>query len=168
VFTARYALSPYIKQIRFVFKGLITNNVSQEAFNPIGIRTGYLSSTSWEYYIIIVSPVMADIRSGYRTVTLLWGPRGRVPWLPDNISLLSYKSLHARATPAPVKCRRHRHLPPQVPWRTPVCCDCLLHSCACKVNTDVILWLGQVSILAFEPTQHPIHWVSLTSIYWRS
>jgi hypothetical protein len=24
VFTARYALSPYIKQIRFVFKGLIT------------------------------------------------------------------------------------------------------------------------------------------------
>jgi hypothetical protein len=26
VFTARYALSPYIKQIRFVFKGLITNN----------------------------------------------------------------------------------------------------------------------------------------------
>jgi hypothetical protein len=26
VFTARYALSPYIKQIRFVFKGLITIN----------------------------------------------------------------------------------------------------------------------------------------------
>jgi hypothetical protein len=26
VFTARYALSPYIKQIRFVFKGLININ----------------------------------------------------------------------------------------------------------------------------------------------
>jgi hypothetical protein len=25
VFTAQYALSPYIKQIRFVFKGLMTN-----------------------------------------------------------------------------------------------------------------------------------------------
>jgi hypothetical protein len=25
VFAARYALSPYIKQIRFVFKGLISN-----------------------------------------------------------------------------------------------------------------------------------------------
>jgi hypothetical protein len=25
VFTARYALSPYIKQVRFVFKGLIQN-----------------------------------------------------------------------------------------------------------------------------------------------
>jgi hypothetical protein len=25
MFTARYALSPYIKQIRFVFKGLISN-----------------------------------------------------------------------------------------------------------------------------------------------
>jgi hypothetical protein len=28
VFTARYALSPYIKQIRFVFKGLISSNTS--------------------------------------------------------------------------------------------------------------------------------------------
>jgi hypothetical protein len=28
VFTARYALSPYIKQIRFVFIGLITMNYS--------------------------------------------------------------------------------------------------------------------------------------------
>jgi hypothetical protein len=28
VFTARYALSPYIKQIRFVFKGLITYDES--------------------------------------------------------------------------------------------------------------------------------------------
>jgi hypothetical protein len=28
VFTARYALSPYIKQIRFVFKGLILEKVS--------------------------------------------------------------------------------------------------------------------------------------------
>jgi hypothetical protein len=27
VFTARYALSPYIKQIRFVFKGLIVHGV---------------------------------------------------------------------------------------------------------------------------------------------
>jgi hypothetical protein len=27
VFTARYALSPYIKQIRFVFKGLISATV---------------------------------------------------------------------------------------------------------------------------------------------
>jgi hypothetical protein len=27
VFTARYALSPYIKQIRFVFKGLINKEV---------------------------------------------------------------------------------------------------------------------------------------------
>jgi hypothetical protein len=29
VFTARYALSPYIKQIRFVFKGLITQWATQ-------------------------------------------------------------------------------------------------------------------------------------------
>jgi hypothetical protein len=29
VFTARYALSPYIKQIRFVFKGLMIWNVTQ-------------------------------------------------------------------------------------------------------------------------------------------
>jgi hypothetical protein len=28
VFTARYALSPYIKQIRFVFKGLITTIIA--------------------------------------------------------------------------------------------------------------------------------------------
>jgi hypothetical protein len=27
VFTARYALSPYIKQIRFVFKGLTANQM---------------------------------------------------------------------------------------------------------------------------------------------
>jgi hypothetical protein len=29
VFTARYALSPYIKQIRFVFKGLTVRNVTE-------------------------------------------------------------------------------------------------------------------------------------------
>jgi hypothetical protein len=42
VFTARYALSPYIKQIRFVFKGLreehrprvFENRVLREAFGP--------------------------------------------------------------------------------------------------------------------------------------
>jgi hypothetical protein len=33
VFTARYALSPYIKQIRFVFKGLM------QAPNPLTIFT---------------------------------------------------------------------------------------------------------------------------------
>jgi hypothetical protein len=34
VFTARYALGPYIKQIRFVFKGVIAKTRSGE--NPFG------------------------------------------------------------------------------------------------------------------------------------
>jgi hypothetical protein len=38
VFTARYALSPYIKQIRFVFKGLITihNHVPKDSASQSG------------------------------------------------------------------------------------------------------------------------------------
>jgi hypothetical protein len=37
VFTARYALSPYIKQIRFVFKGLMdmSDNFPQTIQHPI-------------------------------------------------------------------------------------------------------------------------------------
>jgi hypothetical protein len=34
VFTARYAMSPYIKQIRFVFKGLVTSGFLQ----PLGVE----------------------------------------------------------------------------------------------------------------------------------
>jgi hypothetical protein len=33
VFTARYALSPYIKQIRFVFKGLILDHSTSWRIN---------------------------------------------------------------------------------------------------------------------------------------
>jgi hypothetical protein len=40
VFTARYALSPYIKEIRFVFKGLIINVV----------KTGTIFSDFWRSY----------------------------------------------------------------------------------------------------------------------
>jgi hypothetical protein len=37
VFIARYALSPYIKQIRFVFKGLSNqqNNLSSAGYTPV-------------------------------------------------------------------------------------------------------------------------------------
>jgi hypothetical protein len=35
VFTARYALSPYIKQIRFVFKGLML--IREVPLFPVGI-----------------------------------------------------------------------------------------------------------------------------------
>jgi hypothetical protein len=40
VFTARYALSPYIKQISFVFKGLIKNT---------DLLQGIASTSSWKY-----------------------------------------------------------------------------------------------------------------------
>jgi branched-subunit amino acid transport protein AzlD len=38
VFTARYALSPYIKQIRFVFKGLIASVLFVSCFKSVKIR----------------------------------------------------------------------------------------------------------------------------------
>jgi hypothetical protein len=34
VFTARYALSPYIKQIRFVFKGLTVSYLTKDTDSP--------------------------------------------------------------------------------------------------------------------------------------
>jgi hypothetical protein len=37
VFTARYALSPYIKQIRFVFEGLIYNHFKLFVLHCTGI-----------------------------------------------------------------------------------------------------------------------------------
>jgi hypothetical protein len=44
VFTARYALSPYIKQIRFVFKGLIKSTRNRRAVSKIRqkFREGHL------------------------------------------------------------------------------------------------------------------------------
>jgi hypothetical protein len=41
VFTARYALSPYIKQIRFVFKGLIRLQVKRKQFLCSNSVTGF-------------------------------------------------------------------------------------------------------------------------------
>jgi hypothetical protein len=42
VFTARYALSPYIKQIRFVFKGLkcVVKKYDQTAWTFIWLKRG--------------------------------------------------------------------------------------------------------------------------------
>jgi hypothetical protein len=52
VFTARYVLSPYIKQIRFVFKGLtdtVTRNMARHI--PVSIKTrlqsGRLTNRDW-------------------------------------------------------------------------------------------------------------------------
>jgi hypothetical protein len=43
VFTARYALSPYIKQIRFFFKGLIRRD--EVEFVPVHAKKAYSDST---------------------------------------------------------------------------------------------------------------------------
>jgi hypothetical protein len=40
VFTARYALSPYIKQIRFVFKGLIVRPVETGTYSVCVLEIG--------------------------------------------------------------------------------------------------------------------------------
>jgi hypothetical protein len=46
VFTARYALSPYIKQIRFVFKGLNVVEMLRTACGvTVGIPTVRISNT---------------------------------------------------------------------------------------------------------------------------
>jgi hypothetical protein len=44
VFTARYALSPYIKQIQFVFKGLILSYVAQINKRYNVIRRSFVSA----------------------------------------------------------------------------------------------------------------------------
>jgi hypothetical protein len=49
VFTARYALSPYIKQIRFIFKGLITALDGVCVHNPI-----IFTLTSTEFLGLII------------------------------------------------------------------------------------------------------------------
>jgi hypothetical protein len=41
VFTARYALSPYIKQIRFVFKGLREYNIKLVGYFEVARETFY-------------------------------------------------------------------------------------------------------------------------------
>jgi hypothetical protein len=47
VFTARYALSPYINQIRFVFKGLIYMQVPSDALSSIrNLRTLHTAVTA--------------------------------------------------------------------------------------------------------------------------
>jgi hypothetical protein len=47
VFTARYALSPYIKQMGFVFKGLITSFLS---FNIFGVLAAGLQKPISVFY----------------------------------------------------------------------------------------------------------------------
>jgi hypothetical protein len=45
VFTARYALSPYIKQMRFVFKGLNRNSRCTASYDAIIAQSDYLTRT---------------------------------------------------------------------------------------------------------------------------
>jgi hypothetical protein len=47
VFTARYALSPYIKQIRFVFKGL--NQTRGQAMNTVQWLPGRVHICAYGY-----------------------------------------------------------------------------------------------------------------------
>jgi hypothetical protein len=68
VFTARYALSPYIKQIRFVFKGL--NYSNREV---IGVAIAYINiNIKRLVFITEVESVYSAVRteSLYKTDTL--------------------------------------------------------------------------------------------------
>jgi hypothetical protein len=48
VFTARYALSPYIKQIRFVFKGLIITHLRNKCHQRDCV---HVSTETYEGYL---------------------------------------------------------------------------------------------------------------------
>jgi hypothetical protein len=50
VFTARYALSPYIKQIRFVFKGLITTHGMNNVTYKVCIAGMLVLHSKWIFY----------------------------------------------------------------------------------------------------------------------
>jgi hypothetical protein len=63
VFTARYALSPYIKQIGFVFKGL------REACSKTEEAMGYFRSSEPLYnYYASIQYGQQDVFSGYKAI----------------------------------------------------------------------------------------------------
>jgi hypothetical protein len=53
VFTARYALSPHIKQISFVFKGLIPVSVTDHFWVQFSRKTSDNSKTNGKAWIVI-------------------------------------------------------------------------------------------------------------------
>jgi hypothetical protein len=69
VFTARYALSPYIKQIRFVFKGLIFITEVESVYSAVRTDSLYKTDTLRFKGLIIITQV-ESVYSAVRTESL--------------------------------------------------------------------------------------------------
>jgi hypothetical protein len=88
VFTARYALSPYIKQIRFVFKGL-TEGISSQWHGPSLAENFILSLIFSPPSRIYVSALMCVLWSCRRVwdFQLILFPNSHHAWLLEFVSL---------------------------------------------------------------------------------
>jgi hypothetical protein len=67
VFTAQYALSPYIKQTRFVFKGLISSVCGRSCC------VSYMASPSWFSCPFLITRSKAGM-SNWWPGSILWWP----------------------------------------------------------------------------------------------
>jgi hypothetical protein len=117
VFTARYALSPYIKQIRFVFKGLIQWVLTCRLNNP---RAYYNSNYHIVLYVILFYCVVILI-----VITALYGQNSvlydlcwelRVMWL--NTCYVKYACNVTNRVGLAVTCIVSYLLHSVVMWRT--------------------------------------------------
>jgi len=77
VFTARYAKSPYITQIRFVFKELIrdfTQEIPWSAFNPQAIKIaqyGFAQSALLKNLVLALDEILSKRQFELRLVGLI-------------------------------------------------------------------------------------------------
>jgi hypothetical protein len=73
VFTARYALSPYIKQIRSVFKGLITVHYKTFHHHHVNHHATFLTSNLYLGISLMVTVAIRALDLKYLVKILDWG-----------------------------------------------------------------------------------------------
>jgi hypothetical protein len=120
VFTARYALSPYIKQIGFVFKGLIfLHMVSASPLRSVRNRSDSKAvSVAWSLYTLIPLGCVL-LRGGFNSLMQVY----ERPGIDMQTMLLCLLQLQAKVTRQPKHITNKSYLDYKRCWK----CFPLLH-----------------------------------------